>query len=284
MQEYKKYKEYEENTSNDYKYYNFPISLLNGFLNSPEESQSILKDIRDYADYVKTLEYYVDETDMYYPFTTFPEVYDCYDDGTDDIHHVIQESYANGAYLFNLHIDCKVKVGITKDMLDEFLNDYKEEIEKACLLAHLAIRSIIGKSPYKKITNEYLFSRMNGNAKILGNMDLLHHRLNYYFTHRRQRDNIINDLQENWQLNYFGGNKNIKFRGGFYVSYKLTKPQLIKQHFKRTKVGKKLKSDVETETAIQKAIKEIKEQADKDLNKGINPDVHQWDIIPNKAV
>ena len=57
------------------------------------------------------------------------------------------------------------KTSITVKMLIDFHINQKEEFEVVTFLAFAAIKSIIQKQKYTKITNKYLLGRMVGNAK-----------------------------------------------------------------------------------------------------------------------
>lgn len=115
-----------------------------------------------------------------------------------------------GQMLFD-SIDLKApKTSINLEMMFDFYKNKKSEFEIVCFLAFSALKSIIQTQELKKITNEYLLSRMSGNSKT--GEDINHLLLKY--TSRYQLNKIKDELQLNWGLKYYA----IKTRG-FYVSF-----------------------------------------------------------------
>ncbi|HMT75796.1 MAG TPA: hypothetical protein PKA77_17110 [Chitinophagaceae bacterium] len=112
------------------------------------------------------------------------------------------------------------KTSINKDMIFDFYKNEKTEFEIVVFLAFAAIRSILQKQPYTKITNEYLIGRMSGNSAKGEPVNPL---LTKY-TSRYQLDKIKSELQLNWGLNLYGNHTR-----GFYVSFVLTYDELIMQ-------------------------------------------------------
>ena len=74
--------------------------------------------------------------------------------------------YRTGEMLYNSIPTNSPKTSILKDTLEEFWNIInKTEFEIVVFIAFAAIRSILQRQPYTKITNEYLIGRMAGNSK-----------------------------------------------------------------------------------------------------------------------
>lgn len=81
-------------------------------------------------------------------------------------------------------------------MIFDFYKNHKTEFEIVVFLAFAAIRSILQKQPYTKITNEYLIGRMSGNS---GKGEPVNPLLVKY-TSRYRLDKIKNELQLSWGL------------------------------------------------------------------------------------
>jgi hypothetical protein len=120
------------------------------------------------------------------------------------------KSYELGRTLFD-SIETKApKASIRTGMLFDFYKNKKEEFEVVCFLAFAAIRSIIQRQKYKKLTNQYLFSRMSGNSSSSEDINPL---LKKYLS-RHQTDKIKKELQRAWGLKYYAEGTR-----GFYVSF-----------------------------------------------------------------
>ncbi len=124
------------------------------------------------------------------------------------------------------------KTSINTTMIFDFYKNHKTEFEIVVFLAFAAIRSILQKQPYTKITNEYLIGRMSGNS---GKGEPVNPLLVKY-TSRYRLDKIKNELQLSWGLTLYGNHTR-----GFYVSFLLNHDELIMQaELKRKRYKEKL--------------------------------------------
>ena len=121
-----------------------------------------------------------------------------------------KNSFNNGKILFDSIPYGSPKASISKEMIFDFYKNEKTEFEIDTFLAFAAIKSIIQQSKYKKITNDYLITRMSGNSK---KSDLIPERMMKY-KKRYQIDKIKKELELNWGLKLYG----YQMRG-FYVSF-----------------------------------------------------------------
>ena len=130
-----------------------------------------------------------------------------------------KEAYDTGKILYDCVPDKCPKTSIRKDTIFDFYKNNKTEFEVITFLAFAALRSILQRQPYTKITNEYLIGRMAGNSTAgepLPN-DL------FKYNNRYQLDKIKLELQLSWGLKLYS----YKNRG-YYVSFSLEIFQLIK--------------------------------------------------------
>ena len=132
----------------------------------------------------------------------------------------LQRSYKLGKTLDDSIPSKSPKTSINKEMMFDFLKNNKTEFEVVCFLAFAAIRSIIQRQPYAKITNDYLLGRMSGNA---GKGADINPSLKKYTT-RYQLDKIKTELQLKWGLQLYA-----RQTRGFYVSFKMPLKDLIRQ-------------------------------------------------------
>ena len=131
-----------------------------------------------------------------------------------------KKSYEEGRILFDTIPTNSPKTSIRHDMLFDYYGNSKTEFEVITFIAFAAIRSILQRQPYTKITNEYLIGRMAGNNK--PGEPIPDGILKY--NNRYQLDKIKLDLQLNWGLKLYGNHTR-----GFYVSFSMSLESLIKQ-------------------------------------------------------
>lgn len=201
------------------KYFNFPIQLLQNFL---VDSQECLSNIYAYAHYTHTLTYdhkneipesLIESTDKFFGTTTPNPL----------------EIYTCGEELFDRFHENSPHVGINLSIFRDFQDVNKSDFEKACLLAFLAIKSIIGPKPYCIANDKFLLSRMDGRIKAAECPSELSKPLNTYST-RYQLTKIKNELRLSWGLLYYA-----RRTRGYYASFKLTLEELIYVAEKRKK-------------------------------------------------
>lgn len=134
----------------------------------------------------------------------------------------ISRSLRDGRELYDNMPTRPAMTGINKDLLFEFYKEDKTDLEIASLMAFLAIKSILGKKSYTRITNEYLLCRMAGyDSKNECN------ELPEYLTpwcKRRGLSRIKLELQKSYGLKIYA-----RYTRGFFVSFSLTLEELIKE-------------------------------------------------------
>jgi len=129
-------------------------------------------------------------------------------------------AFDKGKLLFESLPDKSPKTSISIAMIFDFYKNEKTEFEIITFLAFAAIRSILQKQPYIKITNDYLIGRMSGNS---GKGEPINPLLTKY-TSRYQLDKIKRELEINWGLKLYGNHTR-----GYYVSFELALDNLIMQ-------------------------------------------------------
>tara|TARA_B110000114_G_C15077903_1_gene392670 strand:+ start:1501 stop:2190 length:690 start_codon:yes stop_codon:yes gene_type:complete len=222
-----------------YRYFNFPIVLLEGFL---EDKVECLRNILCYSMYVHTRSTFGDDiTDM------MEEGAEYYGVKLGDP----SEVYSTGESLHN-SIDNKCpKVGISTSVYWDYRNNDKTEFELVTLLGYLAIRSILMNKAYCKVTNKYWFARMDGKAKSCERNELSKP-LQKYFTDY-QAPKIKTELQLNWNLIEYS-----RYVRGFYVSYKMSLEDLAFQVEKKKKSTKMKQLKQKKKEATEKALSKLK--------------------------
>jgi hypothetical protein len=221
-------------------YFNFPIQLLEGFIDYPEK---ILKNILDYSLYRMTLSYeHGDEEEMIASAKKFFGIY-----GGKDL-----KSYEYGEELYNSVELKSPMVGIKKEIFFDYYKNPKTDFQKAALLAHLAIRSILKNKAYCKITNFYLWSRMDGKTHAVDNKWELSESIRV-FANNYQARKLKNELKDNWFLIEYSKNQR-----GWNVSYKMSLTDLILQVEKRKKKNRDDKRKQEEKDAYDEAMRKLK--------------------------
>lgn len=226
-----------------YEYYNFPIQLLNGFLNN---SKKVLIDISHYCIY----RVFVDNFEKYSgSFTGYQKA--CEDFGIEFKN--VAEAYQNGKTWYETTIEKSPMVGMTSEMYWDYMTNDKTEFEKVCLLGDLAFKSILGAKSYIKLDNKYWFSRMNGSAKSITKEELspkIQRYLNEYQTKK-----IKNKLIADWGLSSYS-----RYNRGFYISYKMSLEDLAyhAEKIRKSTQDKKIKEEVKSahEKAMQRLANE----------------------------
>lgn len=197
------------------KYFNFPIQILEGFLNNPKK---VLGDISDYALYAHSLKL---------------------ENGTDTQRinasakffglklYSASETIVNGRTLFNSIEERSPKVGINISIFWDYYKNDKTEFEKVCLLAFLAIKSILQNKTYCKVVNAYWLSRMAGLTASCKDLAVLPPEI-FKYSNEYQTKKIKNALKLSWGLKTHS-----RYTRGFYVSFSLTLDSLVLEAEKR---------------------------------------------------
>lgn len=219
------------------KYFNFPIQLLQGFL---EDKQTVLENICYYAVYSHSLtlkyrdiERKIKESESFFNVTL------------QDYKNVLKQ----GEILVNSIPENSPKVGINLSVFSDFYNNDKTEFEKVTLLGFLAIKSILQKKSYCKITNKFWLSRMAGKAKSINEICELSEPLKKYAVHYQLRK-IKAELERNWNLKTVSGR-------GFNVSFKMSIDALTYEVLKKRKKHKDLEIKKAKEDAKKKALERL---------------------------
>ncbi|MDM1072164.1 hypothetical protein HX001_06600 [Empedobacter brevis] len=228
-----------------YDYYNFPIQLVNGFL---DDSKKVLIDISHYCIY----RVFSDNFEKYSgSFAGYQKA--CDDFGVEFKN--VATAYQNGKTLYDATIDKSPMVGMSSELYWDYMNNEKTDFEKVCLLGDLAFKSILGAKSYIKLDNKYWFSRMDGSVKSISKEELspkLQRYLNEYQTKK-----IKNQLIANWGLASYS-----RYNRGFYVSYRMSLDDLAyhAEKIRKSTQDKKIKNDVKSahEKAMERLEKESK--------------------------
>ncbi|MDR3226153.1 MAG: hypothetical protein LBT56_00580 [Prevotellaceae bacterium] len=226
------------------KYFNFPISLLNGFMDNPKK---VLDDISDYCLYAHTLK--LGDAQIFEKFETDEQ--GKMKAACNYFNMKVHTSmvFNNGKILYNNIPANNPKVGLSLQIFWDYYNnsDNKTDFEKACFLAFLAIKSILLNKSYCRITNLYLWSRMSGMAKSVKDIVSLNPQI-IPFAKEYQTAKIKKALRDTWGLVYYS-----RYTRGFYVSFTLNLEQLVLEAESRRKSTKDKQYRERERQAIEKA-------------------------------
>lgn len=201
-------------------YFNFPVEILKGFLINDKKC---LNDILYYAVYAHSL-----NLEGKTPLQKFVNSSSYFGVKIGNK----ETAFEKGELLYDSISLYAPKTGIEKGIYWDFYDNEKTEFEKMCLLAFLALKSIIGIKPYTKATNLYLWSRMDGNNKAFNEVSELSKEIKA-IANRYKTDLIKTELQNNWGLKMYS-----RYTRGFYVSFSIDLSELIFQAEKKRKSRK----------------------------------------------
>lgn len=222
------------------KYLNFPIQLLAGFM---IDTIKVLNDITDYAVYENSL-----KLDL---GTDLDKIKECA-----KFYTIIvadnKKTFNNGKMLYNSIPKNSPKVGLSISIFWDFYKNDKSEFDKICLLAFLGVKSILGIKSYCKVTNLYLWARMDGKTNTIVEVSELSNEVRK-FANRYQTENIKNELILNWHLIYYS-----RYTRGFYVSLKMSLENLIYEAEKKRKSIKENQQKQQQNEALKKALERLK--------------------------
>ena len=229
-------------------YFNVPIGIFEGFISEPKE---VMCEVMDWSIY-NYLSNKHEETEVMVLFKYFDEAEDYYEIINDiDFESkcfILANHLAYGKKLCEQYPSkSNPKVGVSRDICFDFYKNYKSEFHCASLLAFLAIKSILGRKTYCKITKNYLYARMDGKNKSYSDLTQVSPELQK-FTNRYQFDKIIGELEDGWGLKYYSRNMR-----GFYVSFKLEYEELGTEVEKR-RITRKRNNKKELKNAINQKI------------------------------
>ncbi len=223
----------------DIRYFNFPVVLLQDFM---DNSKTSLKNILYYSLYSHSLR--LDYGDEMERFRNAVEYYDVPVKNIDDEFFFAQELYdftpANTPI-----------VGLNTDIFWRFFLNKKTDFEKICLLGFLAIKSILGEKSYCKIDNRFWLSRMAGLPKSC-DIDFLPDVFQKYSSEYMTKK-IKNELKDNWGLKSYS-----RYTRGFYVSFDMTLENLVRTAEAKRKASKEKQKRLEEKELVQKVLQELK--------------------------
>lgn len=215
-------------------YFNFPIELLKGFI---ENHKKCLSDILDYCIYEHSLK--LNNRNRYEELLTSAEYFRVEIYNWDSLE-------STGKLIYNRINPKAPKVGLKISIFwDFYKNPDKTEKEKIYLLAFLALKSIIGNKPYCKVTDSFMFARMNGYSCIGLKLNPVIATYNTVYKARA----IKHELMTNWGLIHYA-----KHTRGFYVSFKMNLEKLVLVVERKRKKAVKNKIKQATNEAYKKAM------------------------------
>lgn len=217
------------------RYFNFPIQLLTGFLDDPAKS---LKNMLDYALYKHSLAMeYGSELDKLIASAGYFNVKLGYP----------KDNLKNGKELYNKADQKSPKVGINLKIFWDFYKNDKPEFDKVCLLAFLALKSIIQKKSYCKIDNKFWLARMDGKPRSCEYAELSANLLKY--ANEYQTKKIKTALKLGWGLVTYS-----RYTRGFYISFTMSMESMILEAEKRRRSTKEKQYKKQEEAAVTMAL------------------------------
>ena len=192
-------------------YFNFPIMMIRGVWEGWKDKPDFLRDIlyfhiENHAQKIEDLNEY-EETDAQ-RFKRSAEFWNVSMSGD------VSSRQERGAELLAAYEESKVFVGISTDVFWNYYKTQKSDFEWECLIAFLALKSIVGNKSYCKSNNALLFARISGNESSKDDHSLT---LTEY-----HRNKIIFKLETEWNLKYYS-----RYTRGFYFGINVTLQELI---------------------------------------------------------
>ncbi len=210
-------------------YYNFPITVVAGFMDDPNAA---LRRMIAWATY-ETLKIYTSldrgEQRLLYAM--------------DELHYIVEDEARQDWYYFCGETYRQYKgprCGVSRKMWLEATEsvDYWQEDEKVLFLASIAAKSIIGNKPYAKTCNRQMCARMNGRATTYASDEEMREQSDpiifAYFTRKRWQ-RMRRDLDKQYRVATYS-QRNMR---GYYISTKMPLDRLAKAvERKRAKTAK----------------------------------------------
>jgi hypothetical protein len=210
------------------RYLLFPIELLQN-----TDIQEVCRNAFKYSIYRKAIDYAVPNEKI--NIVHIQKAMEYFNLNVNDLDNRLKK----GRELFDTFSFRNPMVSINKNIMIDFENT-KSDFEVSTFRAYCAIRSILGKKPYCKATNDYLLARMQGFTSVAEFMGMNKSEP----IGRYQLDKIKLELQTNWGLIYYS-----RQTRGFYISYRITLENLI------------LKAEQKRQSNKVKKLKELKSEA-----------------------
>ena len=226
------------------KYFNFPIQLLSGLF---ENKSRVLDNICEYALYAHSLklEFGYEQYELFIAAAKFYGVDILGSDAAK------RRQFSNGESLYNKFSVGSPKTGLNISIFFDFYKDRKSDFDLACLAAFLAIRSILGAKPCCKITNLYLWSRMDGKPTQVEEVSELSYPVAEY-ANEYQTKKIKNALFDSWGLKTYSNHTR-----GFYVSFDMSQEALIMHAEKKKKSYREKQRKAEEKKLVAKVLSKI---------------------------
>ncbi len=203
------------------RYFNFPICFLPGLIT---DLNATLDDIAAYAIYKHLNKHHYEYREIWFQSIPTDTLITYLVDVADYFYYLLEDAltlYERGKLLADSIPEKSPHCGINIEIFYSYREGYKTDFDKACLVAFLAIKSILGNREYCKMTNQFLISRMAGNKKVVP-LDEIHPAV-LKFTTEYQLNKIKVHLRSSWHLNYYA----TRMRG-FYVSFQLHLKWLVR--------------------------------------------------------
>lgn len=226
------------------RYLNFPISFLNGFMNGPNQCFAM---ILAYNIYEKVYSEYA-TLDSLEDFILNTEV-ETYELDLEELASLGEKLYK--ATVKKEESECRKipKVGISIGLFNDFFQVQKSDFDLVCLLAYLAIRSIIQKSDYRNIKNSLLLARMAGYSNI-GHP--IPEEVYYWMVKSRyRRTKVLDCIRDRYKM------KTAFKARGITCSFSLSQEDL-EYRILLTKTKKKNKGNSERKKAKERALQKLK--------------------------
>jgi hypothetical protein len=223
--------------TNKEKYFNFPIQLLEGFIDNDKQ---ILENILNYAVFSHYLNLeFGDEDERIVESASFFGIHLGNKEITLERGEMLVDSISSNSPF----------VGINLSIFFDYYKNDKTEFEKVTLLGFIAIKSILQKKSYCKITNNFWLSRMDEKVSSIKEIYELSKPIKKYAVHYQLRK-IKAELERNWKLKTVSGR-------GFSVSFKMSIEALTYEVLKKRKKYKDSEIKKAKDKAKSEALKRL---------------------------
>lgn len=211
----------------DDNYFNFPIVLIQGFMN---DTRKCLTDIFDYCIYEFSKGNSDEETRAFFRIASYGNKEKTMNHGKELYFRIKNEAYT----------------GLAVSLFWQYYNDYKTDLDKITLLAFLAIKSIVGNRVCCKVTNQNLiYCRMAGFTNI---QKLLPKEIAEYCT-RWKFEKIKTDLKEYYNVSFYAYHTR-----GQYISTKVdfkTLCRIAEEQKMKGRMARQRKSEKEAREQVR---------------------------------
>lgn len=222
------------------RYFNFPIQLLQGFL---DDTPTALRNILQYSLYAHAISLDCHDYDIETAMNVAAKFYNV-------TLKDFQTTYDRGMELYDSLPQNSPKCGLNTSIYWDFRKNHKSDFDKVVLLAFLSIKSILGNKAFCKITNDFFVARMDGKIKTCEPFEISHSLKKY--TTEYQLNKIKANLKLKWYLVTYG-----KRMRGFYVAFDMLLEDLIYYAEKNRERNLKKKLKREEDVALKKALERI---------------------------